>query len=182
MIWTTLLSIFSGVPVMLGDYFKKKQEIEELKLQNQLAIQLEQQKQIGVMAENDSQRAALMIGATGQKFKYVVFSLLSYPFLMALFGHAEIARSLFDNLNALPQWYLVLYTSIIAVIWGIPVQGNIMNMVVEGVKGAIANHRDYKLQKLDKKAYFAALKHVKGTVTDADVKLQDAVLDEMQKG
>lgn len=180
--WSLLFSVFGNIPGMIGDYFKKKQEIEELKVQNQLAIQLEQQKQIGVMAENDSQRAAIMIGATGHKFKYVVFVLISYPFILALFGHASFAKTIFDNLNQLPQWYLVLFTSIVAVIWGIPVQGNIMNMVVEGIKGAVANHRDYKLQKLDKKAYFAALRQVKGTVTDADVKLQDAVLDEMQKG
>ncbi len=177
-----LLSLFGSLPGMIGDYFKKKQEIQELTVQNQLAIQLEQQKQIGAMAQEDSQRAAIMIGATGQRFKYSVFAMLSYPFVLAMFGHPEFAKTIFDNLNQLPQWYLVLYTSIIAVIWGIPVQGSIMNMVVEGVKGAVANRRDYSLQKLDKKNYFTALKKVQGSVTDADVKLQDAVIDEINKG
>jgi hypothetical protein len=172
--------MLSGVPGMLGEYFKKKQEIEELKLQNQLAIQLEQQKQIGQLAEQDSQRAALTIGATSAKFKYIVFAVLSYPFMLALFGHAEYAARIFNQLAMLPQWYLVLFTSIVAVVWGIPVQGNIMNMVVEGVKGAVANRRDYALQKLDKKAYYEALRQVKGSVTDADVQLQDKVLDKLE--
>lgn len=180
--WSLLIGLFTGLPGMLGDYFKRKQEIAVLKEQNESAYRLEQQKQIGEAIQNDSERATAMIGATGMNFKYVVFGILSIPFLAALTGHTEYVKTIFDNISTLPQEYRILYFSIVAVIWGIPVQGNIMGMVVEGIKGAVANHRDYKLQKLDKKAYYLALKTVKGVVTEADVKLQDAVIDELNKG
>ena len=175
-----LLSLLSGLPTAFGEYFKKKQEIEKAKLDNELQLELERQKYIAQEAASSSDRAKASLKATSPLFKYCVFIMLSSPFAACLIGYNDYANSVFANLEHLPQWYLILYTSIIAVIWGIPVQGNITSMIVDGLKTATANRREFKLAKIDRKAYYDALRLKQGYVSGDDVAKQEKVFDAME--
>lgn len=176
----SLFSILSNVPGMLGDYFKKKQEIENQKLNAEFALEIERAKLAAELAKSDYQRASASLQSTGQWFKYCVFWLISSPFIACLIGQQWYALMLFDNLRALPEWYMILYSAIIGVIWGIPVPGSVMGNVWAGMKQAAANHRDYKIAKMDRKLFYDALRKMQGYVSPDDVKKFNHVLDKAE--
>lgn len=142
-----LTSALSRLPGVLGDYFQRKQEIQLIKAQTQRDIAVEQQKLAGRIAEADAERAVMAIKSTSRWFKHTVFFLLSCPFIACLIGFPEYAEMVFANLSALPEWYLIMYTGIIGVIYGIPVPGSVMGNIWEGLKQSRANTREFKLQR-----------------------------------
>lgn len=163
-IFTTLFSLLSGLPGVIGDYFKKKQEIEQQKLNNEYAIEVEKEKLAAQLAQAESDRAEQAIQSTGMWFKYCVFWLLASPFIACLFNYPEYAQHLFSNLNTLPEWYLIIFTGMVGVIWGIPVPGSVMGNIWEGIKEARANSREFKLEKLriNRKQFYDTARQVSG--------------------
>lgn len=192
-----LLGILAGLPSLISQWINGKQEaakkqadIELTKINNALLIEQEKSKLAAEMARaevqkdsEDSNRAKVALQSTGKFFKYSVFWLLSFPFVACLVGFPQYSQYIFDNLGKLPEWYLIIYTSIIAVIWGIPVKGNISGFVVDGIKSSVQNRRDYKLEKakIDREAYYNAMRKKQGYVSSDDVKKQEAIFDELDK-
>lgn len=150
--WSLVVSALSGLPGILGDYFKRKQEIQKIEAETDKLVAIKKQDLAAVIAKADAERAATALKSTGSWFKYIVFWLIASPFVACLIGFPEYAAQVFENLKALPEWYLIIFTGIIAVIWGIPVQGTIMGQVWEGIKTSVANRRQYKIEKTVAKA------------------------------
>lgn len=159
-ILSTLFSLLSNVPGMMGDYFKKKQELESKKLDVQLALEEERLRFAAETAKSDSARAQASLAATGSYFKYCVFWLISSPFIACLIGQDWYATMVFNNLKALPDWYMILYSAIVGVIWGIPVPGSVMGNIWSGIQQASANRRELKLAKFNDKKYFDIIKQL----------------------
>lgn len=181
-ILTMLFSMLSGLPGILGDYFAKKQEMQEIELETQRQVMLEKQKLVNEMARADADRATAALGATGMWFKYCVFWMISFPFITCLIGWPQYANYVFHNLSVLPQWYMILYTSIVAVIWGIPVRGNIVGLTVQALKDTVSSSREYRLAKLDRKAYYKAVKDSTGqSVPQSYIDAQDKIFDKMEQ-
>lgn len=170
-----IVSALSGLPGVLGDYFKRKQEIQIIRTQTMRDIAVEKQKLAGRIAEAEAERAVMALKSTSQWFKQLVFFLLSTPFIAALIGFPEYSAMVFDNLRALPEWYLIMYTGIIGVIYGIPVPGSIMGNIWEGLKQSSANRREYKLEReriRSKKPLFDLIRRIKEKpLTQQDVDL-----------
>lgn len=183
MFWTLIGSLFSGIPGMIGEYFKRKQEIELANLETQRQIALATQQAVAQQAISADSRAVEGLKVTGMSFKYCVFWLMSSPFIACLVNQQWYAEMVFHNLQALPQWYMLLYSGIIAVIWGIPVPGTVMGNIWDGIKNANALRREYNLAKIDRKAYWDAFRVAnKGVpVTQEMVNKQEAVFSELDK-
>jgi hypothetical protein len=147
-----IFGILSKIPGQIGEYYAKKQELEKLKVETQSKIEHEKQQFAAEMAKADAERATESLKATGQYFKYAVFWMLSSPFISCLLNYPEYAEMVFKNLNALPEWYLIIYTGIIGVIYGIPVPGSVMGNIWQGIKDSREKTREFKLQKLNAKA------------------------------
>ncbi len=145
--WSLVVSALSGLPGLLGDYFKRKQEIQKIEAETDKLVALKKQDLAAIIAKADVERATAALKATGAWFKYIVFWLIASPFVACLIGFPEYAAQVFENLKALPEWYLIIFTGIVAVIWGIPVQGSIMGHIWDGIKTSVANRRQYKLDK-----------------------------------
>lgn len=167
---------------MVGDYFKKKQEIEQLKIENEKVFLLKQQEAIKDMQISDNNRAIAGLKATGKYFKYCVFWMISSPFIACLAGHPEYAEQVFKNLEVLPADYRYMYYGIIAIIFGIPVPGSYAGGIWEGIKTAIANRREYKLAKLNRKLYYDTIRKFNGgkPIPQQFVDQQEAVFNEME--
>lgn len=176
-----LLGLLSNLPGMVGQYFAKKQELEQLKIETQAKLEFEKQQLAGEIAKADLERAKEALSSTTPMFKHCVFWMLSSPFISCLIGYPEYAQMVFANLNALPEWYLVIYTGIIGVIFGIPVPGTIMGNIWEGIKASRQNSREYKLAKLNRKAVADALRKANGPLTQSQVDGMDKMLDLIEK-
>lgn len=144
----TLLSKITG---SVSEYLKHKAELKKIERETERQLALERQKYISELAKNDSERAKEALRSTGKWFKYSVFWLISSPFIACLIGQPWYAEQVFNNLNVLPEWYAVLYTGIIMVIFGIPVPGSVAGNIWEGLKETRRNNKQYKLEKLNRR-------------------------------
>ncbi len=181
-ILTTLFSLLSNLAGPLGQYFKSKQEVEQLKIDTQKEIQLATMKLSAEIAQADMEKAKTVLAATGQYFKYFTFFMWFGPFIMGIINPA-LGKEIFVNLSGMPEWYVQSCMLIMFTVWGISVSAPVVGSIFSGLGNFFAERRDYKLEKakIDRKAYFAALRKLQGYVTDADVKRDDAVLDELDK-
>lgn len=184
-ILTLLFTGLSKIPGVLGDYFKRKQEIQLIKAETDRQLAIEHQKMVAETARADAERATVALGATGMWFKYVVFGMISIPFLSCLIGFPSYATMVFTNLSALPEWYLIMYTSIVAVIWGIPVKGSVMGYIFNGIKDSVQNRRQYKLEKkaLERQDVFEVVKQLREgqPYVQKEVDLINKVIDVYEK-
>lgn len=183
-ILASLSGLLGGLPGIIGDYFKTKQQIQlkqiELSQELQLAV-LNNQAQEAI---SNSNRAITSLQSTTQWFKVIVFVIFSIPYVSCLIGQVGYATEVFDNLSALPEWYIIIYTGIIGIIWGIPIGGGLMDLVVKGIGKSVQNRRAYSLAKkgIDPTEYFNALRISKGgTLSQADVDEGNRILEQLNK-
>lgn len=181
--WTLLFSLFTGIPGIVGDYFKKKQEIEETKLNVELALQQANIDLAKETAKAQMQLATTMVGATSPKFKYLTFIMWFGPFVLGVLW-PKMASEVFANLGNMPEWYVQSCMLIMFTVWGISVASPVVNSIFSGLGNFMQSGRDYKLEKakINREAYYNALRKVQGSVSDADVKRDDAVFNELDKG
>ena len=178
--WSLLFSFLGNLLGTLGEYFKKKQDIELANVEVQRQLALANVKAASDQSISADNRAVESLKVTGTNFKYCVFWLISSPFIACLLGQTWYAQMVFANLAALPQWYMLLYSGIIGVIWGIPVPGSVMGNIWEGIKNSAQTRRDYKLEKakINRDAVFASLRKDLKTLNQKTVNIVDHALDE----
>lgn len=171
MIWTTVFSLLSGLPGILGDYFKRKQEIEKTRIDASLQVQLANAQLQSQMAESEANLQITALNSTSSLFKEKTFWFLSIPMVVSIIlpGYAE---TMWNNLNIVPEFYKTLYCGMVCAIWGLP-------RAMEWLDRSVDSRRAYKLAKIDRKSYYEALRKTKGVVTDQDVKEMEPVFDEI---
>lgn len=179
--WPAIISLLSGIPGLFGEYFKKRSELEELKLETAKQLELARMGMAKEIARNETERANNSLGATSAKFKYLTYFIFFAPFVACLIGFPEYADQVFKNLNTLPEWYVTAAVATQLTIWGIPIASNVVSGIFSNLSSAMDARRQFKLEKatIDKKAFYEALRAIKGHVSAEDVKINDKVLDKL---
>lgn len=179
---SVIYSLLSGVPGMLGEYFKKKQELEGIRLETERQLELAKQKLAAQIAEADYQRAKEMIKATGQWFKYFTFIMWFGPFMIGIIS-PDISASIFDNLLKMPEWYVQSCILIMFTIWGISASAPVVTNIFSGLQEFFRHRREFKLAKLDRKAYYQAVRDItKSGIDPHYVATQEKIFDRMETG
>jgi len=166
LILSSVFSILSKVPGLVGNYFDKKQQIEKIKIDTAFETEKQRLKSIAEMAVSNNEWAGKALAATGRKFKYAVFLLISLPFISCLVGVPQYAGMVFHNLESLPVWYNIMFTTIVGVIWGTKSIPQISRNVIK-----------YKNRKLNKKAIYDAIRK-RGEVSQELVDELEPLLEE----
>lgn len=183
-ILTTLFSLLSGLPGMLGDYFKKKQEIQVIKVDTERQIELSRQQLAAQLAQAEYERTKASLAATSEWFKYFTFAMWFGPFMVGLVS-PSLAASIFSNLAGMPEWYVQSVVLIMFTIWGISTSAPVVTNIFSGMQTFFQERRQYKLDvkklSIDKKSFYEGIRAVKGRVTEADVKRFDPVIDDKNK-
>lgn len=181
-ILTLVFSILSGIPGQLGRYFEKKQELESIRLETQRQIAIAQQQMASDMAKAEADTAIYRLKATGQYFKYFTFMMWFGPFISGVF-FPSFAEDIFKNLGLMPVWYVQSCVMIMFAVWGIQVAAPVVAGIFSNLNNFLGDRRQYKLEKakIDRKAFYDALRKLKGVVSPEDVKQLNAALDEADK-
>ncbi len=180
--WAFLLPLLSSIPGLLGSFFKDKLALQTA--QNQANLQIEIAK-IGMAKEIATAQLnlnATIVGATSSWFKYFTFFMWFGPFMVGvIFPH--FSTDIFTNLAGMPQWYVTSCITIMFTVWGISVSADCVNGIFSGLGDFFSARRDHKLAmaKVDRKAFYNALREAKGFITADDVKVNEKAFDAMDK-
>lgn len=176
-----ILPLLSQLPGAIGDYFKGQQKIEQLKQENNLAIQ-----QANIQLAQEMARAKLewqkeALKSTGSYFKYFTFIMWFGPYMAQLI-YPPLGKQIFENMSGMPEWYAQSCVLIMFTIWGISVSAPVISNIFAGMKTFFAERRDYKVKiteaKYNRKAVFDVIRQIfpKG-MNQAQVDLIDRALD-----
>ena len=177
-----ILPFLAQLPGLIGNYFKQKNDL--LTAQNEVQRQVElakidMAKDIAVSQLNLN---ATIIQSTSAYFKYFTFAMWFGPFMLGIVS-PSLAAHVFINLGGMPQWYTESCVLIMFTVWGISVSAPVVNGVFSGLGDFFAARREHKLQlaKVDRKAYYDALRATKGMVLQDDVNEMEKVFDALDK-
>jgi len=142
-----LLSGIFGENGPLGQYFKTK--ALQVQATADLAMQVERDKlalssQIAQSAVTSEQNKLL---ATSQAFKNCVFFMLSAPILICMISPVK-GNEIFLSLQIVPVAYMQMYFAIIGIIWGLPIAGNVVTMIMTGLQTAFDAGNDRQVNKI----------------------------------
>lgn len=175
MIWLApLLGLLGKLPGIVGDYFQRKDEIERARIDGTLKLQLANAELLSQQAESESNLQITALNSTSSMFKEKTFWFLSIPMILSV-CFPKYATTMWSNLDIIPEFYKTLYCGMVCAIWGLP-------RAMDWLDKAVDSRRTFKLAKIDRKAYYEALRKAKGVVTEKDVQTQEAIFDEMEKG
>lgn len=181
---TPLLSILGSLfgKTSIGDFFKKQADLQLAQLDLQRAIIVEQYKQAAELARAQMEVQKTVLEATGRRFKYFTFIMWFGPFMVGCF-QPTWSKMIFDNLSQMPMWYTQSCMTIMFTVWGIQVASPVISSIFSNLQDYLSNRRAdlTEMHKVNsetyKKAYYDAMRMVKGTVTPQDVAVGDKVLD-----
>lgn len=143
-----ILSSLFGSSGPIGQYFQTK--AQQVQAAADLEMQVEKDKlalsSTIAQAAVDSERNKLM--ATSQTFKNCVFFMLSAPIVFTIISPTQ-GKAIFDSLSLVPVPYMQMYFAIIGVIWGLPICGNVVTMVMTGLQNAFDAHTDRQVTKIN---------------------------------
>ncbi len=177
-----LLALLSQLPGVIGFFFKSRSDILNTRAQADLEIELAR---IGMSAEIAKAQMAeegIIVQSTSSSFKYVTFFLWFGPFILGMFA-PTYAKIIFANLMLMPEWYVQSCMLIMFTIWGISVSSPVIGNIFNGLGNYFAATRTHKLElaKVNRDAFYTSLRSVKGIVTPADFKIDEAVFDSLDK-
>ncbi len=177
-----LLPLLAGLPGLIGKYFEQKNALEQARIETNRQIEVAKQQMAADIAKGQMDLNKTIVAATGAYFKYFTFFMWFGPFMMGVF-FPHWAKDVFTNLSTMPQWYVQSCMLIMFTVWGISVSAPVVSGIFTGLGDFFASKRDFKLEKakVDRKAFYDAIRHLKGVVTPQDVKNWDPILDEADK-
>ena len=169
--WAVLIPLLAQLGGAIGNYFKQLNDIESQKLSNQVQLEIERGKLIAQGIISNSELGQAQLKATSSTFKQLIYTLMLSPIIINCFSPSQGAE-IFHSLNTVPEWYMGMIVTIGLAIWGIN---------SDKLAGIVQSRRDYKLAKIDRKAYYDALRKTKGTVTQEDVQENEAAFNLLDK-
>lgn len=177
-----LLPLLAKIPGMIGDYFKQQAELMQAQLQTEKEIELAKQQYAAEAAKAQFQLNQTIVQSTSSNFKYFTFVMWFGPFMVSLVS-PSLSKEIFNNLAVMPEWYTQSCMLIMFTIWGITVSSPIVSSIFSNFGSFIAERRQYKLEKakIDRTAYFDALRKAKGPLSQAEVDVENKILDEAEK-
>jgi hypothetical protein len=177
-----LVTLLAGLPGLIGDYFKQKNALESQRLETERQIEVAKQQMASDIAKAQMVVEQTIVGATGPYFKYFTFCMWFGPFIVGVI-FPNYSKAIFANLATMPEWYVQSCMLIMFTVWGISVSAPVVGSIFSGLTSFLADRRSDKIEmkKVDKAAFYDAVRHLKGQVTPADVKIMDPILDEVNK-
>ncbi len=177
-----LIPLLAQLGGAIGNYFKQKNEILTAKNEAERQIELAKIDMAKDIATSQLNLNATIVGATSPAFKYFTFFMWFGPFMIGTV-FPSLGAEIFNNWGVMPEWYITSCIAIMFTVWGISVSAPVVNGIFSGLGDFFSARREYKLEKakVDRKAYYDALRQLKGIVTDEDVKVGEKLLDQMDK-
>lgn len=178
-----LLPFLATLPGLIGDFFKQKNALESQRLETERQIEVAKQQMASDIAKSQMEVEKTIVGATGAYFKYFTFCMWFGPFIVGVIAPGY-SKDIFANLSTMPEWYVQSCMLIMFTVWGISVSAPVVGGIFTGLGEFFASRRSDKIEmkKVDKQAFFDAVRHLRGVVTPQDVKMMDPVIDEINKG
>ena len=180
--FAAILPILASIPGLLGDYFKRKNEIEQARLEKERQIEVAQQQMAREIAKAQLELNKTIVASTGSKFKYFTFVMWFGPYMVGVIKPSW-ALAIFDNLQKMPDWYTQSCMLLMFTVWGISVSAPVVGNIFSSLGSFMANRRDYKIElaKVNREAYFAAYRAKHGPLSPKFVKEQDEIFDQLDK-
>lgn len=180
--WAALLPLLAGLPGMLGKFFQQRNDIESARIETERQVEMAKQQLAMEIARGEVDRSKAALTSTGSYFKYFTFFMWFGPFMVGVFSPST-AKDIFLNLQGMPEWYVQSCMLIMFTVWGISVSAPVVSNIFTGLGSFMANRRDYKLEKarINRKAYYDAIRKLTGSVSEAEVKAMEPVFDQMDK-
>lgn len=177
-----LLPLLAKIPGMIGDYFSKLSDIQSAKVETERQIELAKQQYAAEVAKAQMALNQTIVASTSSNFKYFTFIMWFGPFMLGMVA-PSLSKDIFANLTTMPEWYVQSCILIMFTVWGISVSAPVVNNIFSGLSNYVANSRAYKLEKakIDRKAFFDALRKLKGPLSQLEVDDQNKALDEIEK-
>lgn len=180
--WALLIPLLAQIPGLIGNYFKQLNEIKSAELEAQRQIEVAKQQMASDIAKSQMDLNKTIVNSTSSHFKYFTFLMWFGPFMIGVVSPGW-AKDIFINLAGMPEWYVQSCMLIMFTVWGISVSAPVVNNIFSGLGNFFAARRDYKLElkKIDRKAYYEALRKTKGFVSPEDVQEMEPVFDKLDK-
>ena len=177
-----LIPLLASLPGIFGKFFTEKNELAQATLQAQIAIEQAKIQIAGQIAQAQLEEEKAIVGSTSPNFKYFTFCMWFGPYMLQILWPSK-GLEVFANMAQMPAWYAQSCVAIMFTAWGISVSAPVVSSIFSNLSDFFAASRSdkIKLQQVSKQAVFDAIRHIKGNVTNADVKLWDPVIDEVNK-
>ncbi len=177
-----LIPLLAQLPGLFGAFFKQKNDI--LAATNEANRQIELAK-IGMakdIAAAQLNLNATIVQSTSSSFKYFTFVMWFGPYMIGLVS-PSMSKDIFTNMLGMPEWYVQSCMLIMFVIWGINVSAPVVNGIFSGLGDFFSARREHKLEiaKVNRKAFYDALRELKGVVTPEDIKINEKLLDKVDE-
>lgn len=167
---SVIFNLLSGLPGILGDYFKRKQEIEEIRARGAVEKEKALVELAKERAKAEHERAVASLKATGVYFKYFTFVMWFGPYIIQL-CYPPLGQTIFQNMAGMPQWYVESIVMIMFTVWGISVSAPVIGNIFKGIGTFFEAQRAYKLNKadIDSTKFFKILREIQGHVSQETV-------------
>lgn len=177
-----LIPLLAGLPGLIGKYFQQKNDILAAKNAGELQIELAKEQLAGEIAKAQLNLNATIVQSTSSPFKYFTFFMWFGPFMTGLVS-PKFSADIFTNLAGMPEWYVTSCIAIMFTVWGISVSAPVINGIFSGLGDFFTEKRLHKLDmaKVDRKAFYDALRAKQGFVLGDDVKIAEAAFDAADK-
>lgn len=177
-----LIPILTQILGSIGNYFKQVNEIQTAKLEAKRQIEVAKQQMAAEIAKSQLELNKTIVSSTSAHFKYFTFIMWFGPFMIGCIA-PEYSKAIFDNMSTMPQFYVESCLLIMFTVWGISVSAPAVSNIFTGLGNFFAARRDFKLElkRIDRKAYYDALRKSKGFVTPEDIKEMEPVFDALDK-
>ncbi len=177
-----LIPILAMLPGLIGKFFQQKNDIISASNEAQRQIEIAKIDMAKEIAVSQLNLNATIVQATSSYFKYFTFFMWFGPFMAGLVA-PHFSADIFTNLAGMPQWYVESCIMIMFTVWGISVSAPVVNGIFSGLGDFFAAKRDHKLAlaKVDRKAFYDALRAKQGFVLGDDVKMAEQAFDAVDK-
>lgn len=174
----TFLSMLSGSLGPIGEWIKRKQEMQMLQQETDRQIAMQQLKMATEGIKADGVAANTRLKSTGRYFKYVTFVMWFIPFVTCLVSPTA-SSAIFNNFNQMPDWYSKSCVLMMFAVWGISVSAPVVNSIFSSLGNYIADGRAHKetLAKLNRPEFYNSLRAQKGALSEQEVAQIEKALD-----
>jgi len=180
--WALLLPLLAQLPGIFGSMFRSQNELMKAKTTADLQIQLSKIGLAGEIARAQMAEESVIVKSTGKRFKYFTFFMWFGPFILGMVA-PHYSKIIFDNLGAMPEWYVQSCMLIMFTVWGISVSADTVGGIFSSLGSFFAAKRSHALElaKVNRAQYYNALRELKGKVTPEDVRTGEKILDAMDQ-
>lgn len=175
-----LLPILAKIPGMIGEYFKDQADLMRTQQQTAKEIELAKQQYAAEVAKAQYDLNKTIVTSTGSKFKYFTFIMWFGPFMLGIVS-PSLSKEVFHNLAEMPDWYVQSVVLIMFTVWGIQVGAPVVTNIFSNLGNYLSERRSFKLEKakIDRKAYFQALRELQGPLSQSQVNQNNKLLDKL---